>query len=209
MKSRKEEVDSHLEETKYWGPSNNTVFAIHEVNDYKRRALDLGCGSFRNSKFLLNCGFIIDAIDNDPRVKGYADNIIKSNIFCLRGKGKKIFNLKIANYLNSDFGKEKYEVVIAENSLSFNRKRDVKRVISKIYVSLRSGGCFGGNLFGLNDYRYSKNNMSFYTKKEAELLLNKFKVKWFDEQEGDGKLGGKDFHWHAFEFVVQKDGSKI
>lgn len=196
--------DPHLEATKYWGPSMNTFLSIQMMNDYGRRALDLGCGSFRNSKFLSNCGFIVDAIDKDPRVKNYTD-FFDNRVKYLGQKNRKIFTLKIADYIKCNIGEEKYDIVVAENSLSFNDKDAVETMINKIYVSLKKGGYFAGNLYGLQDFRSSEGKkMSFYTKSEVESLLYKFKVKELADREGDSEENGVKFHWHAFEFIVQK-----
>ncbi|MFH1971375.1 MAG: methyltransferase domain-containing protein [Patescibacteria group bacterium] len=208
MKAKHEKVDSHLEETKFWGPSNNTFFAIHSVNDYKRRALDLGCGSFRNSKFLFNSGFIVDAIDKDSRVKDFTE-LFKQRRSFYKLKSKEFFNLKIADYLCCDLGKGKYDIVVSENSLSFNKRKDVQKMMHKIYIAMKKGGYFAGNFFGLKDFRFGKKNMSFYKKDEVLSLIKKFEIVWFEEQEGDDKQGSSDFHWHAFEFLVKKNGSKI
>jgi len=189
-------VDDYLETTKYWGPSNNTILSVHLFNKYDKKALDLGCGSLRNSKFLFNSGFIVDAIDKDPGVKKYTE------FFKTRPKG--VFNLKIADYIKFDLGREKYDIVVAQNSLSFNRKDEVGKVINGIYKTLKSDGIFAGNLYGLKDFRFGRNKMSFYTKDEVKSLLSKFKEVWLIEDEGGEKESGKKFHWHAYEFVVQK-----
>jgi SAM-dependent methyltransferase len=175
MKKKQEKVDNYLEDTKYWGPSSNTFLSVQLINNFKRRALDLGCGSFRNSKYLFNCGFIIDAIDKDPRVKNYT-GFFTNYIKLLSKKYKKIFNLRIADYLKCNLGKNKYDIVVSENSLSLNKKSDVKNMIRKIYIALKDGGYFAGNLYGLRDFRVGKKSMSFYTKKEAKLLLSEFKI---------------------------------
>ena len=189
-------LNDHLEATRFWGPSNNTILSIHYLSKFKRRALDLGCGSLRNSKFLFNSGLIVDAIDKDPKVKKFRE--------FFKGRPKGLFNLKIADYLKSNLGEEKYDIVVAQNCLSFNNKNDVKKIIIKIYKALKMNGYFAGNIYGIKDFRVGKSNTSFYTKNEAASLLRKFKLIWLTEDKGDGEESGKKFHWDTYEFLAQK-----
>jgi SAM-dependent methyltransferase len=191
----KKKQQGHLEETKYWGPSNNTVLSVHHLNKFEKRALDLGCGSLRNSKYLFNCGLIVDAMDKNSSVKKYA------KFFENRPKG--LFNLKIVDYTRSTFGKSKYDIVVAQNSLSFNEKKIVENVIVKIRKALRDKGMFAGNLYGLKDFRVGSRKMSFYSKREVKSLLETIgEIHMLVEDEGETKKGK---HWHAYEFVVEKN----
>lgn len=195
-KSQKKNIDSHLEATRYWGPSDNTILSVNFLNKYQRRVLDLGCGSLRNSKFLFNSGFVVDAVDKDPDVKNYTE------FFKNRPKG--LFNLKITDYLKLDLEVKKYDIVVAQNSLSFNTKTEVRKMINKIYRALKTGGFFAGNLYGLKDFRVEKGNMSFYTEDGVISSMSKFKIEKMNEAEGNTEENGRSTHWHTFEFVAKK-----
>lgn len=192
-----EKPKDHLEETKYLGPSNNTVVSVHLLNKYQKRALDLGCGSFRSSKFLFSCGFIVDAIDKDEAVKDYTP--------FFRYRPKELFNLIVADYLQYDLGEGKYDIIIAENTLSFNLREEVLKVIAKIKIALKSGGMFAGNFYGLKDFRaVGRPKMSFYIKEEAESILKQIgQIHKLIETEGKTEKGNKPLH--TYEFVVEKE----
>lgn len=199
LKKKGDGVIYHLEETKYWGPSHSTMVAVDLINKYKRRALDLGCGSLRDSKYLYSCGFIVDAIDNEPLVRKY------DNFFRKQPKGK--FNLIISDYNKHDLGRNKYILIHAQNTLSYNSKNLVKKLINKVYDALQNEGYFSGNLFGIRDSlsKLKRPDMSSYNLKEINKLLNKFEIKKIWETEEDIKTeNGKEKHWHTINFVARK-----
>lgn len=186
--------NNHLEETKNWGSSNNVFIANMLLNKYKNRALDLGCGSLRNSKFLFNCGYIVDAIDRDEDVKRY------TKFFDQRPK--ELFNLLIEDYTDYDFESNKYKIVVAQNTLSFNSEQKVLKVVKAIREALMKGGYFAGNLYGFKDYHMGSGEMSFYSKEKVEKLLAVVgSIHSLLEDEGVTKIGEK---WHTHEFVVEK-----
>lgn len=189
----------YLEKTKYYGVSNSTFVSVMLMNKYKKRALDLGCGALRDSKFLSNCGYIVDAVDKRPEVKEFAE--------FTKQRPKKTFNLLIKDYTKMRLGKEKYQFVNAQNTLSFNTKKEIEKLFVKILKCLKKNGYFAGNFFGPKDtWKDAKEkNMRFYTKKEVKQLLKPFKIVkiWVYEGDGTTALGDKK-HWHIINFIVKK-----
>lgn len=188
-------MTSYLEETKYWGPSNNAVVAVQIQNKYTKKALDLGCGSLRNSKYLFNSGFMVDAIDKDEKVREYTS--------FFKDRPKDAFKLIVDDYVKCNLGDEVYDIVIAQNTLSFNEKDEVEQVVSKIKRCLKVKGTFAGNFYSLEDYRVNSGGMSFYSEHEAKKLLSKVgKLLFFSKEEGQDENGNSK--WTTYEFVVQK-----
>lgn len=187
-------MTNHLEETRYWGPSNATVIGVNHLNHYNKRALDLGCGSLRHSKYLFNCGFVVDAIDKDEEVVKYAD------FFDSRPKG--LFNLIISDYNTLDLGTEKYDIVVAQNTLSFNSKTLLDNLFSKISKSLKRNGVFVGNLYGVNDFRSVNQSMTFFTSDYAHSTLSTLgNLQYFEESSNGSSV---DQVLQTFEFVIIK-----
>ena len=118
---------------------------------------------------------------------------------------KDAFNIIIGDYVKIDLGKKYYDIVVAQDTLSFNNKSDTKKVINKVYKTLKKGGYFAGNLYGLKDFAVGRKGMSFYTERQVKDLLDIFKNIEITNEEGEDEESGKKFHWHTFEFVVQKD----
>ncbi|KKQ43435.1 MAG: hypothetical protein US60_C0002G0043 [Microgenomates group bacterium GW2011_GWC1_37_8] len=198
-KRKTSNVKQYLEKTKYYPVSPATSYAVMYLNNYKRRALDLGCGALRDSKYFFNCGFTVDAIDKQPQVKKYTE------FFKYRPKG--LFNIIVADYNKYNFGKNKYILINAQNTLSFNREVDVSKIIEKIYNALKKGGYFSGNLFGPKDtwVKERDEKMSFYTLKKVKKLISKFKIRKIWEYDEDGETAnGEKKHWHIINFVAQK-----
>ncbi|MCH7641593.1 hypothetical protein IID22_05360, partial [Patescibacteria group bacterium] len=48
--------------TRYSSISNTLWEAIQFSKKFDKRALDIGCGAFRDSKFLINCGYSVTAV---------------------------------------------------------------------------------------------------------------------------------------------------
>ena len=192
-------TQEYLDETRYHPVSNSLYLSVASLNEYKRRALDLGCGALRDSKFLFNCGFVVDAIDKDPLIQEYTD-FFKD---CPKGS----FNLIAEDYNTYDLGNEKYLIINAQNTISFNTKSQVNKLVEKVYNALLPGGCFSGNLFGQDDswVEVEDKNMSFYSRKEAMKLLKKFKIKevWETDEDGFAAAGIKR-HFNIIYFYSQK-----
>ncbi|GEM_PF-3491946 len=188
-------MTNHLEESRYWGPSNTAVIGVQHLNNYSKRALDLGCGSLRHSKYLFNCGYIVDAIDKDSEVVKY------SNFFDHRPK--ELFSLTIGDYNNLDLGEDKYDIVVSENTLSFNRKVDLDSLLPRIIKSIKRNGVFAGNLYGEGDFRRDNPTMTFFTRESAYSTLSGLgHIKHFYESCDEKTAEGDALH--SFQFVIIK-----
>lgn len=197
---RRKKYEKYLENTKYNPVSNSLWMAVALLNKYDKRALDLGCGALKDSKFLINCGFIVDAVDKEAAVK-----LLAKDLIMLKPKGA--INVIIADYNEHDLGKDKYLIVNAQNTLSFNDEKNIKQLIDKIHKALKKKGLFVGSLFGPKDYwaKKRKEKMSFYNSRQAKQLLTHFEILEIWESESDRKTAlGTEKHWHVIDFIAKK-----
>lgn len=157
-------------------------------------ALDLGCGAFRDTKYLLLIGFSVTAVDKRSLVRDYAENLPSDR-----------FRLNIADIKDFDYGIRNYDLINAHFSIPFNSKNDVRDIFSKIKRSLKPGGMFVGNLLGLNDEWYGDADKSFHTLQEARELVEGLEIIELSEIEKDGSTAdGKPKHWHFIDVIAQK-----
>jgi tellurite methyltransferase len=157
-------------------------------------AIDLGCGTGRDTLELLRRGWYVVAIDSEEeairrlRAKTGADERLET---------------QVARY--EDAVLPSCHLVNASWSLPFSRTDIFGVVWRRIVDALRPGGRFCGQLFGERDEWAGEDDMTFHTREEAERLLGDFEPERFDELEEDGKtVLGTPKHWHVFNIVAKK-----
>ena len=82
----------------------------------------------------------------------------------------------------------------------------VKELWNKINKSIVNKGYFVGNFFGDNDeWKSTKDEMTFLTKDQTIQLFEDFEIVEFKEVEKDDVTGlGKMKHWHIFNVIAKK-----
>lgn len=175
-------------------PSSDVVAAVEHVAQ-KERALDLGAGSLRNTRYLLEQGFRVDAIDRDPLMQEVADELQTANL-----------HTQVADFMEFDFPVDAYDLVVAHNTLPFATPGTFPDLWSRVVASLRTGGIFCGTFFGPHDtWAHTKPDMSFVTKDDVEHLLSGLEILSFREHEEDATdIQGNPKHWHYFEATARK-----
>ena len=166
-------------------------------------ALDLGFGKSQDALELAGHGFILDTVDSDEQVvKTLGDECSKD-----ANKNLKIniYHQKIEDF---EIKKEKYDCIIASNSLPFiESKEKVKEIIKNIVSGLKSDGCFYITLFGIKDAWIDKKNMSFWEYDEIKNILDSLDVNFYHNtiEEGYGRtMKGDIKYWNVFKFIYIK-----
>ncbi len=159
----------------------------------RKDALDLGCGAGRDTRFLLEQGFMVTAVDNDPHAIKFMTEISQDRLRVIQSSFE-IF----------DF--ETYDLVNAHFALPFLAVEHFHLVFSRIKQALHAGGLFVGQFFGVNDeWNTPGNKMTFFTKEQAETELEGLKVLKFQEEDADSHVAdGTPKHWHVFHIIAQK-----
>lgn len=184
---------NYFDKTKDAPPRPLLVEALPFVKE-KGCAFDLGAGALSDSRYLVEQGLSVVALDK----KSVAD-------FFQVPLPEKDFEYVIEPFEEFKFPVEKYDLVNAQFSLPFISPSDFQRVFASIKNSLKTNGIFVGQLFGNQDSWSDDPTMTFHTKTEAENLFEGLKIHKFLETEKDGTTAkGDEKHWHVFHFIVEK-----
>ena len=159
----------------------------------KKDALDLGCGAGRDTRFLLEQGFNVTAVDNDPHAIALLTDLPQEH---LRGVH--------SSFEAFDF--ETYDLVNAHFALPFLPVEHFHLIFARIKHVLNEGGLFVGQFFGVHDeWNTPGNQMTFLTREQAEAELKDLKVLEFREEDVDSHIAdGTPKHWHVFHIIAQK-----
>lgn len=163
-------------------------------------AIDLGCGNGIDTFALLEKGFKVLAIDNDP------------NALLLLQKHLKTKYLLRLNFQNSSFESldefPPVDLVNASFSLPFCHPHQFERLWSNIVSCINPEGFFCGHFFGPKDSWSSNGDMTFHNMQAVKRLFKGFDLLYFEETAKNGKtLSGKEKFWHVFHVVAKKTTS--
>jgi len=156
-------------------------------------AVDLGCGTGRDTVALLRGGWSVLAIDREPE----AIELVRRAAGEDGRLSTQVARLEDASWPTVD-------LVNASFVLPFVRPDRFAEVWGRIVDSLRPGGRFSGQLFGDHD-AWAGTGIVVQTREQVERLLEPFVVERLDEvdEEGSTVIGARK-HWHLFHVVAQK-----
>lgn len=194
-KKTNKNIEKYYDNTENEMP-NYTVKKFIELNVEPGNAVELGCGAGRDTVYLIRNGWNVLAIDRED---------VETRI---------VSKLLVEELEQFEFFKQRFEAIKLENSnlvvanfsLPFCNKNDFKKLWNKIDDSILKDGYFVGNFFGNNDeWKNTKEEMTFLTKEQVIELLKNFEIIEFKEIEKDGYTGlGEMKHWHVFNVIAKK-----
>ena len=184
----------YYESTKALNQSRFLVEAFESFEQEPGKAIDLGCGAGRDTKYLLEKGFEVSAVDKDPSAEDYLKQLPHRD------------NLKFACVGFEDYNFDRYDLINAHYALPFIQKEDFDTVISKILESIKPEGLFVGQLFGVNDeWNTPDAKMTFCERAEVDMLFRNFKHLEIREVNEEGTMAsGGTKHWHVFNIIARK-----
>lgn len=165
------------------------------------RALDLGAGAGRDTRYLLAHGFQVTAVD------AQADSVA---LLTALPEELKPFQerLRATQSRFEDFAFETggYDLINAQFTLPFMAPSDFIAVFGRIKDALAAGGVFAGQFFGDHDeWNTPDTTMTFVTRAEAETLLDGLETIEFREIEEDGHIAdGRPKYWHVYHILARK-----
>jgi SAM-dependent methyltransferase len=176
-------------------PRETLLFALERF-ERPGRAVDLGCGTGRDTVELLRRGWAVEAIDGEAvaieRLRGRDLGAAASRL-----------TARVASFEDATW--KEAELVNASWALPFCRPERFPPVWARIAESIPPGGRFSGQLFGDRDGWAAEEDMTFHSRPEAEALLSSFDVELFDEVEEDSQTAvGDPKHWHVFHVVARR-----
>jgi SAM-dependent methyltransferase len=159
------------------------------------KALDVGAGALNESRFLLDQGFDVTAIDSTPAAAQVAGSI--------KNHG---FHFEQSTYQDYKFPKNSYDLVSALYSLPFTPQQHFERVVHDVLDAVKPGGVFAGHFFGEHDqWNDGSGTVNFITPEQLDDFLADFEKLSINEEEGEqpADTGGSKY-WHIFHVIARK-----
>lgn len=166
----------------------------------KGRALDLGAGAGRDTRYLLEQGFDVTAVDAEPRSAELLSALPQTH-------------LRVVQSAFEDFDFAEYapfDLISAQFALPFIPPDRFADVFARLKGALVPGGIFAGQFFGVHDeWNTPDRAMTFVTHAEAESLLSDMETIELIEEDADGKTAdGSTKHWHVFHILARRPASQ-
>jgi trans-aconitate methyltransferase len=160
-------------------------------------AIDLGCGSGRETRALLDAGWRVHAVDASPDTRAVV----------LRTIGGIHSRLTLdASPFAALFSLPPADLIYAGYSLPYQSPESFQRVWALLRAALRPGGVLAVNLFGDHDSWAGEKGMTFLTEETARLLFDGLEIVTWDEEDADGPAFSGPKHWHVFDVIARAPG---
>ena len=161
-------------------------------------AIDLGCGSGRNTAVLLKNGWRVLAIDKEAsafqHLMSRKDLTNISHLETLISPMEELSILPLT------------DLFIAAFVLPFCPPAKFKITWEKIVNAIKPSGLFVGHFFGDRDTWAKDPMQTHHTRQAVDQLFEQFTVKYFKEVEDDEPtVTGEPKHWHLFHVIAQKN----
>jgi tellurite methyltransferase len=161
------------------------------------QALDLGAGAGRDTRYLLEQGFQVTAVDAEPHSVALLATLPQDHLLVAQ-----------STFENFAFAFATYDLISAQFALPFMPKDRFTTVFVRLKAALVPGGVFAGQFFGVHDEWNNPERahaMTFLTRAEAEELLSDLEVIELTEEDADGhKADGSPKHWHVFHILARR-----
>lgn len=159
-------------------------------------AIDLGCGTGRDTEELLRQNWSVLAIDQETEA-----------IQRLQAKFENDPQLttQVSSFEEFNFP-QSVDLINASFSLPFCSPVAFSRVWEHIFNSLKKGGIFCGHLFGDRDSWCNKDFLYCQSRSQVETLLKPYQIELLEEEEHRGQTPlGEPRDWHIFHIVAKKN----
>ena len=177
-------------------PPRPLLIRAATVAEPKDQALDAGAGALNATKYLLDTGFAhVTAFDSAPASQKVAEELPPDRV-----------SFVLSRYEDFTYPTDAFDLVNAEFSLPFVRRKNFAAVFNGLLGAVKSGGLFTGQLFGPNDsWNNPESAMNFHSRAEVGLLLRGWTILELEEEDHPGKTKlGEDKHWHIFHILARK-----
>jgi len=181
--------------------SRHLEIAVKKYLTEKSAALDVGAGNLRDTKYLLEQGFTVTALDPDPMSIKRAEELHHPLLQAVQ---------EVVGKWNAP--DNHFSLINAQGILFHFPPERFRHVMQKLYKALKTGGVLCAEFLGTNDtWNHSNTEMTFLTKEELIAILEDYEIEVLDELERDGtsaasQIDGKDElkHWHVFKVIAVK-----
>ena len=173
------------------------ALASFEAEDAVGTAVDLGCGGGRDSIELLRRGWSVLAIDAQDSAIETLLARPELNQFGCRPRTE-VSRFEAARWETAD-------LVNSSFALPLCPKADFLAMWQRIFDSLRPGGRFAGQVYGVRDQWFGDPTNTHFTQSEIDDLLLPYEVELCRVEETDSVTPrGTAKHWHIYHIVARK-----
>ena len=160
-----------------------------------RHAVDLGFGDGTETQALLQAGWHVFAIDNDPAAVKRLRSRIKPEL-------EERLTLETASF--EELEPPQTDFLYAGLSLPFCSPEAFESVWARISNAIRPRGRFAGHFFGMQDDWAGEPTMTFLSLGQVKgLFKGGFEIEVLRETEEDGESSSGSKHWHIFEVIAR------
>lgn len=164
-----------------------------------RFAVDLGCGSGRDTLELLKRGWRVLAVDHEPLGVDLLTTAVTQAF------GPAMAGLSTAVGSMEDFAPPPALLVNASYALPFCPPEKFDAAWNRIVAAIPPGGRFAGQFFGDRDDWAVLPDRSHHTRPQVERLLERFTIDRLQEvQNSETGATGEAKNWHIFHVVARK-----
>ena len=182
-------------------PRSTLLEALRRFGDEEPRerfAVDLGCGTGRDTVALLRRGWRVLALDGTSEA---IERLLVRDDLADAERGR--LETRVARFETAEWPAA--DLVNSSFALPFCPPNEFPAVWKRIVRSIDVGGRFSGQLFGDRDGWSDEEDMTFQTRAEVEALLSRLEIELLDEVEEDGATAvGEAKHWHLFHVVARR-----
>lgn len=156
------------------------------------RALDLGAGTGSGTRFLLDRGFEVVAVEAQPEGIAY----LKTH--CPEAE------IRQSTFEELVLEPAAYDVVMGVFSFFFVGEAEFPRFWDQVRGAVKPGGLLGGQLLGPKDDWVAR-GYSHHTSAELEALTMEFEMLFQEEVDRPGQtIQGVPKHWHVHHFLARR-----
>ena len=157
-------------------------------------ALDLGAGEGSDTRFLLQRGWRVHAIDGadgaEARIRSNVPAALRPKLTVEQRSFEDIVELPPADLVYAGF------------ALPFCSPAAFPVLWEAIRDALAPAGWFAGQLFGPHDTWAGRTDMNFHDRADVEQLLDGLVAVDLVEEDGEGPMVGGTKHWHVFHIIA-------
>lgn len=173
-----------------------------ERTGFRGFAIDLGCGSGRDTVEILRRGWHVLGIDSHPA----ALEALRARAASMPGDANQHLETRLAGFGDPGLALPDADLINSSFALPGCPPDRFPVLWRRIVAALRPGARFSGQLYGDRDSWVAKHpGMTFVSRTRATELLSPLTVELFDEEETDSVTPrGEAKRWHIFHIVAQK-----
>jgi len=170
--------------------------AFEQLNGGNRLAVDLGCGSGVESRYLLEQGWRVLAVDEQAEaIEALCATVSVGS--CER------LSTQIAKF--EDLELPTADLIWAGNSLPFCPAAKFPDLWSKLVASLKPGGRLAVELFGERHAWRISPGITVQTREDVERLCQDLEFEYLDEVDADRMTFSSGIqHWHAYRLIARR-----